>query len=314
MKKAVAKYNRQSNKITRSGDVFTVPEKRMFYVIVNRFTNLDVSKANKDMFGNYLFDFKLDDITKGDNFLVGKRARKFAEEFSKKQIKLIDKDEDTVEDGEVYYKLINIFSHVELTKKGIVNYLSCGVNPQTAQLFTELKGKFTQYDLESVLFLSSTYSQKMYENFCQWKVQKWWKPTIEELRFITQTEKKKYVTGMFLKRVIDDSVREINEKTDITVQYETVKDGNKIAWILFTIKTKENKENSHPTPINKDNREFSVILNTHFKGISKSLYGAICTNEEAGALFKETWERALEKSKDPVKYLAFIMLEELGIK
>ena len=74
--------------------------------------------------------------------------------------------------------------------------------------------------------------------------------------------------GDFKKRVLDPSIKEINEKTDIDVEYEKICQGKggKVSKIKFIIQDKqylddENKNNGFAVELDKKNWDTSVVLN-----------------------------------------------------
>lgn len=92
--------------------------------------------------------------------------------------------------------------------------------------------------------MKSNYSVRLYELLVQWKNSKQ-TPIfkLEEFRGQLGLGTSEYKAMCdFKKRVLDFAVKEINEKTDIKVQYEQVKKGRKIIGFRFLIKTKKPKE------------------------------------------------------------------------
>lgn len=112
-----------------------------------------------------------------------------------------------------------------------------------------LKGKYTQYLSNDYLRLDSLYSQNLYEQMKSYQNM----PkvpqvvfTVADLHRIMQTEgKKAYKTFNQLKtRCIELAIKDINEKTDITVTMEPIKDTKdkrKVFGCAFTIKQKNKK-------------------------------------------------------------------------
>jgi len=104
----------------------------------------------------------------------------------------------------------------------------------------ELNSWFTQYKLENILEFSSFYAIRLYEILkCETGISRDEKYEfifdIEYLREIFCCEEKHVKIYNFLKRVVDISVREINDKSDITVTYECMKTSRKITEIKFEV-------------------------------------------------------------------------------
>lgn len=102
----------------------------------------------------------------------------------------------------------------------------------------QLRKQFTSYELKNVLFLNNKHSIRLYELFKQYEVIGKRKLSIVEIReFLMLGDKypdNKNFVHIFLKR----SIKEINEKTDINVEYDLIKENNKITKIMFNISPK----------------------------------------------------------------------------
>lgn len=109
-------------------------------------------------------------------------------------------------------------------------------NPDLKEFFLQLKERFTTYQLENVIQLSSVYSIRIYELLKQYENIKKRKFTIEELRDKLGIEKTKYKQyGHFKDRVINAAQKELAEKTDISFNFEEEKKGRKVVGIVFQI-------------------------------------------------------------------------------
>lgn len=102
----------------------------------------------------------------------------------------------------------------------------------------ELKERFTVYNLYYTLAMKSKYSIRLYEILKSYEFQKSCTFEVEEFKKILCAENYR-LFGHLKEKVIDISMREINEFGDISVNYEVKKQGRKIHKIRFTIKTKK---------------------------------------------------------------------------
>lgn len=324
VKQAIVKprkgFNRQSNKITRAGDVFTLPERRVFLRLVEKFNQFELKDLEMTIFGKYHIEIRLDSIMSGEN-LVGKHAKKFVEDLMSRRITLVNLNEEDVGENGTWIDQLNIFSVIRIQKKGGVNFLQCEITQDVAAFFVNLQKNFTEYSLTCALELSSTYSQKLYELFCSWKslknnqgrkgVKSY---SIDELKKLTQTDKKKYNTGMFIKRIIEEPIAEINDKTDIYVTFEVIKEGKSIIALEFTIKEKGNLtahdkgilrlEEVAELPRNSQRAEIENLLIKHFSDLSPTYKKAILTDNAVATKFITVYEQCLHQSiKNPSAYL-----------
>ena len=114
---------------------------------------------------------------------------------------------------------------------------------------------FTKYTLNHIAALDSAYSVRLYELLSQWCEAK--KTPILEL----QTFRGQLGLGVtdytrmsdFKRRILDATVKEVNEKTDIKVSYEQVKEGRTIVGFKFKVLTKDK-----PRPTLGANKERDV--------------------------------------------------------
>lgn len=101
----------------------------------------------------------------------------------------------------------------------------------------EIRDSYTAYQLKNVLSMNSKYSIRMYEILKSYANLGTYNVSVADLQNSLQVNG--YSTYVdFRKRVIDVAVSEINELTDITVEYVPVKTGRFITHINFTIAKK----------------------------------------------------------------------------
>mgnify|MGYP000846727034 CR=1 FL=1 len=149
------------------------------------------------------------------------------------------------------------FSFRETTKKGVgivrsrwvsrIKYIDDSAiveitfAPDVVPLITRLEQHFTSYQLKQVSQLTSKYAIRLYEVLIAWreigKV-----PHIELFDFrdrlgVAPDEYK--AMNHFKSRVLEPSIKQINEHTDITVSYEQHKTGRTITGFSFKFKQKQ---------------------------------------------------------------------------
>ncbi len=106
----------------------------------------------------------------------------------------------------------------------------------------DLKANFTSFQLYSALRLSSKHAKRIYTLCSQWK-DKGVTPkySIEELKrmigLIDSKGNEEYTPfAMFRKRVLDEAVKQINQHTDLQIDYALEKKGRSFNSIVFSIK------------------------------------------------------------------------------
>ncbi|WP_020560599.1 replication initiation protein RepM [Thiofilum flexile] len=116
--------------------------------------------------------------------------------------------------------------------------------PDVIPLITELENRFTQYELEQVSKLSSSYAVRLYELLIAWRsTGKTPVTTLGDLRNRLGILNSEYIRmSDFKRRVLDLAIDQINEHTDITASYEQHKQGRVITGFSFTFKFKKPKK------------------------------------------------------------------------
>ena len=113
--------------------------------------------------------------------------------------------------------------------------------PDVVPLVTRLEEHFTSYQAKQVAHLTSKYATRLYELLIAWReVGK--VPQIEISTFRNRLgllENEYKAMSDFKKRVLEPSIKQINEHTDITVTYEQHKKGRLISGFSFKLKQKQ---------------------------------------------------------------------------
>lgn len=110
-------------------------------------------------------------------------------------------------------------------------------------LITRLEARYTEYELKQVVGLQSEYAIRLYELIIQWRsVGKTNPISLTELREKLGLVAEYKRIEAFKRRVLDLAVKQINEHTDITVEYEQHKNGRVITGFTFRFKVKKDKK------------------------------------------------------------------------
>ncbi|UYZ61158.1 replication initiation protein [Hymenobacter latericus] len=108
----------------------------------------------------------------------------------------------------------------------------------------DLKNNFTSYRLQAAFSLSSKYAKRIYQIASQWKdVGESKTFTISDFKVMLHLKDPKGIeaeqytkVSMFQKFVLDVAVKQINQHTDLQIQYELIKKGRSFESIRFFIK------------------------------------------------------------------------------
>ena len=156
------------------------------------------------------------------------------------------------------------FSYQEKRRKGTINITSRWVSqvgymnneatvelvfaPAVGPLITRLEEQFTKYDIEQISELSSAYAVRLYELLICWR-STGKTPVIELAEFrkrigVLETEYK--LMAQLKERVLKLAIDQINEHTDIIVNYEQHKAGRVITGFSFTFTQKKQPKDVTP--------------------------------------------------------------------
>ena len=104
----------------------------------------------------------------------------------------------------------------------------------------DLKQKFTQYQLYNVLGMKSAFSVRIYELMKSYSFRHTITFELDELKKLLMVEDVKSYNRFpdFRRKVLDKAQLEINELTDINIEFEPIKTGRKVTSIKFIIEEK----------------------------------------------------------------------------
>lgn len=122
------------------------------------------------------------------------------------------------------------------------------LSPDIVDMALSLDGKFTSFRLKHVYQFKSALTWKMYELLKQWVVAGRWPVGLDELRMSLGIPGK-YPRWESLKTdVLEKSIKEINEQSDIIVRFEKKKRVRTVSGVVFFINSKsEEKRRKDPS-------------------------------------------------------------------
>jgi len=101
---------------------------------------------------------------------------------------------------------------------------------------TQLKGQFTQIIIKNVSALKRTYSIRIYELLMQFKSIGERIISVDDFRSMLGLDEKYKEFPILNRAVIKPALIELNEKSDVTVFVESIKNGRKVVALRFTFK------------------------------------------------------------------------------
>ncbi len=237
---------REPLKLLTSTTEFGFFERRLYWLVLREIRNIQaIDKVKIKPYEELKFRFHYSEVIKGH-----------PNSSIKKVLDLIQKRTINWEDENGKHTNVVVFPMAEYwPKKGVIELtLYHAVIP----VFLYLGTGYAQYGFEDALVLSSEYAQMLFTNLARFKRTGIWRVSLEELRRIIGANEKSYNSYSALRtRVIDLSLRQINEHTSLTVTYEPILRGRAVISLEFKI-----KEDTPPKELEIDNRK--AELRQHF--------------------------------------------------
>lgn len=212
----------KSNILIEANYKLTITEQKIVLYLVSKI------RKDDDDFKNYTLAIK--------QFyeLLGYKGNPKYSEMKKITKNLIGKVVEIKEEKKL--KQMSWLSYVEYNERdGSVNL---SFDPRLKPYLLQLKREFTSYKLKNVMELKSGYSIRIYEILKKWQSIKEVEISLEKLREMVGATDKYQEYHNFKKRVLTTSRNEIEEKTDISFDYNEIKKGKRVAAIRFTIHSK----------------------------------------------------------------------------
>jgi plasmid replication initiation protein len=163
--------------------------------------------------------------------------------------------------------LTHWFSSIEYKK--ISGIIECSIDPKLKPYLLQLKKNFKPYELSFVMEMDSEYSMRIYElcKQAEGTYIKERKIILKDLQDILQVPKTLLRYSNFKQKVLDISVKEINQYSDIKISYEAIKRGRAVYELKFDIKKNEANILKHKVEPNsirnediKDFEEFKILF------------------------------------------------------
>jgi len=152
-------------------------------------------------------------------------------------------------DGIRSYHGMNLMSDIQYREGGRVR---AEFTPAMRPYLLQLKRRFTQYNLQYFVRLSSQYSMRIYELLKMRQDLRYYRLTVSELRELLKCEHSYSRFRDFRRATIDRAQREMREKTDIWFNYKIEREGQSPVRVNFMIKSHDDEDNDRHTIIRRD--------------------------------------------------------------
>lgn len=227
---------RQSNSLVESpySQEFSSHEIKIFEIAAASCVADDVSYVNLKNDKEFcLTNIELAKLLNSKPNVISMEIEKTAARIIKKTIYL----RKILNDGSVEFQMINMIPYAEY-KNGVFKFR---LNYSIIPYLLEINKNFTEFQLHNILSMSSSYAIKLYKLLYQYKNIGKRKFTIENLKIQFGVIDKYKQYSDFKKYIIDSSITQINNKTDLEVKYNEIKFSRKVSDIEFVFNIKKNQ-------------------------------------------------------------------------
>lgn len=146
---------------------------------------------------------------------------------------------------------------------------------------SRLERQFTSFRISSIVGLSSAYAIRLYELLKQYeKVGKRYFDLLELREFVEANEAAYDRIDNLKSRVIDKAITQINQYSDLDVDYSTEKSGRSVTGLTFLIAAKQPAPKSRKTSVHdhqpkKPVKEVPILLSKHQQAIEDAVLNSM---------------------------------------
>lgn len=185
------------------------------------------------------------------------------------------------------------------------------LSPDIVHLVLSQDSNFTRFRLKHVYQFKSSLTWKLYELLKQWVVVGRWTIDLDELRMSLGIPGKYSTWQNFKDWVLEKSIKEINEQSDIIVRYEKTKRVRAVSGVVFFINAKKDEANANDpslvATVGDTNRDIRLLMGVGVNQVNADRLSRLAAEagKDLSVFFDRVvarYEAKFEKSDDkPVK-------------
>ena len=187
-----------------------------------------------------------------------------------------------IENGQGDWKMFHWISRAEYIKGA--NTIEFKISDEMKPYLLKLKGNFSKVQLENAIKFNGKYTTRFYQFLMKLQntTERKERYELADLYKMLMLPKSMQVFGNFRQYVLDPSIKEINEKTEIKASYEIGRTGRKYTNITLSYTTKQTEKTTEAR--RKAMKKYTNKQLEKFKGVEfarSGLYGMefyICKN------------------------------------
>ncbi len=184
-------------------------------------------------------------------------------------------------------------------------------DPSMKPYLLQLKERFTKYELGNVLRLKKTYSIRMYELCKQYQSLGHRRFDIDQLREILCLDAGYSLYGNIKNRVLLDSQKELAEKTDISFDFEEIKEGRKVVAVEITIRTNQTGEAQGKPVESPPNPASESVQNLVALGVSRAMAVELAAEYDAERIARGIAYAQAQQKEGKVKNAAGFLVKAI---
>ena len=215
----------QSNNLINANYDMTALEQKILLI------NISIINKKDTDFGLNVFRIKdLADLLQCSPELLYRDLPKLSKKIISKVVEVYNSEKDELEQ-------FNIIHYAKYkNKKGVVEF---EINPRAKPYLLQLESFFSSFELKNALRLVGKYSIRLYQITKASLYKKEMYIPLDEFKNTLKLTQKSYDRfNNITNKILNPSIKEINERTDIELEYETVLSGRKAIGIKFKMKDK----------------------------------------------------------------------------
>jgi len=302
--------NYQSNLFTESRQEFTELEKKIVTLVVNQLGNMAV-KGEIEPKVNVLLQVPINTLTKAHYDQITDAA----ESLSKKRMSF--KNEKTGD-----FTFITPFPLVQSNTVNGLRVIEITMLANVVPYFAELGQRYTKYDIDVMLSLSSVYAQRMFEIVSMFynRGQRQFRYGVEQLRTILNCPET-YRYNDFVINALGVAQKELTSKANLLLEWSpTKKVGKRVVELEFVIKTtrqlavegvEQDRQTINQMPIHEAvQRAWSLMADYKLKSWQKEM---IVADHALLEIFYRVHVELINGLRSDVKNRTAYLVKSLGI-
>lgn len=104
---------------------------------------------------------------------------------------------------------------------------------------SEIQNRFSSYDLKAISSLQAGHSIRLYELLMRFNDQGWRKISVVDFKSALGISDKYPTYKELNRRIIQPSIKELNQRSDLDIYLSTVKNGRSVKYLHFDFKLKD---------------------------------------------------------------------------